>query len=404
VLYKTGHGFAEFLPFTYNYYKHRKKRALLALIHPRDVVVFMSKPSGQIHPLTGIRGVAAFAVMVMHLYQGAKMNEAGLQLGPLLPFAHHGEMGVDLFFMLSGFVMSMVHQKDFVDLTWAQCKRYWQLRFARVYPLHAFLLVLFVVCLWFGGKAYTGASIGHFLASLLLIQIWTPTESMFNPPSWSVAAEALAYLWFPVTGYLTGKIKGLWPNLVLLLLWVVVFRLFYTLYPINQWLPPVYTNWLGPAEAFRIAEEFVIGCFLYNLYKQPGLLQPQRSDVQGIILLISIYGLMALNIPQAWLVAPLAMLILTLAKPGPVLNGLLGNKVAIYFGEISYALYLCHSFFVMALLLVLPKVPHTPWVLGGLTTGYFAGAWLFAHLLYAYVETPARKWLRQAWAKPTLPG
>ena len=53
--------------------------------------------------LTGLRGIAAAWVLVFHLYQYSGSPD----LGPLTSLAGCGYMGVDLFFVLSGFLLSM---------------------------------------------------------------------------------------------------------------------------------------------------------------------------------------------------------------------------------------------------------------------------------------------------------
>ena len=67
--------------------------------------------SKQINTLTGVRGIAALWVVVLH---GANYTSAST----LLPewtsnLINKGWLGVDLFFILSGFVIAYVHQKDF---------------------------------------------------------------------------------------------------------------------------------------------------------------------------------------------------------------------------------------------------------------------------------------------------
>jgi len=55
--------------------------------------------------LTGLRGVAALWVLVFHLWQ--RTGAPALALGPLdfTPLAAHGYLGVDLFFVLSGYLI-----------------------------------------------------------------------------------------------------------------------------------------------------------------------------------------------------------------------------------------------------------------------------------------------------------
>ena len=368
-----------------------------------------------ISPLTGIRGLAALAVIVVHFYAHTGVKQHGFHMGVLQPIALHGWMGVDLFFILSGFVMALVHQKDFVEFSWQKCQKYWYLRFARVYPLHAFLMIIFLIAVvvksylqryglngqhlpllftqWMPTQAeYTT---GHFWASLLLVQIWSPTQSWFNPASWSVAAEALAYLWFPVLAYLSLRVNKLkWNWLILIAFWLA-FRIFDAFAPVESWLPSIYNNPHGINEAFRIAERFGVGCILFNIYKQAKNVNAKWFDSLGILSLISIYALMATNAYKEIIVVAMALLIYCLAQPGPLLTKLLGNRAAVYLGEISYAIYLCHGLFTMAVAQVLTKLPQTGathWVVFCI---YVLSICLFSHCLYTYIEKPARNWLRE---------
>ena len=63
---------------------------------------------GEIRALTGIRGIAACFVVIYHFYFGVlNKGSAGVILS-------HGYMAVDLFFVLSGFVMALTYQDKFL--------------------------------------------------------------------------------------------------------------------------------------------------------------------------------------------------------------------------------------------------------------------------------------------------
>ena len=90
--------------------------------------------SGQIHALTGIRGIAALWVVILH---GATYVNASSVLPQWLSnIINKGWLGVDLFFILSGFVIAYVHQSDFVQLKFNSIKQFLKLRLARIYPAH----------------------------------------------------------------------------------------------------------------------------------------------------------------------------------------------------------------------------------------------------------------------------
>jgi acyltransferase len=91
------------------------------------------RPSnGNIPALTGLRGVAAVWVMLYHMFTGRD-----------IPVVEFGYVGVDIFFVLSGFVLAHVYLRDPGLTTGEGYLRFLGVRLARVYPLH----VLTLVCL-----------------------------------------------------------------------------------------------------------------------------------------------------------------------------------------------------------------------------------------------------------------
>ncbi|HEY5822737.1 MAG TPA: acyltransferase family protein, partial [Cyclobacteriaceae bacterium] len=89
--------------------------------------------------LTPLRGIAAILVVVFH---------SNLMLGAFIPtgYTHlidDGWLWVDFFFVLSGFILAYVYTKDFSQSV--KRSAYWKYmgsRFARVYPLHFFTLII----------------------------------------------------------------------------------------------------------------------------------------------------------------------------------------------------------------------------------------------------------------------
>src|SRR5271156_6454871 len=85
-------------------------------------------------PLTGVRGLAALWVLFFHL-------DAFVPIGEV-PVISMGYVGVDVFFVLSGFILGHVHLDDFVDLSIGGIKRFLALRLSRVYPVHFTMLIM----------------------------------------------------------------------------------------------------------------------------------------------------------------------------------------------------------------------------------------------------------------------
>jgi peptidoglycan/LPS O-acetylase OafA/YrhL len=159
---------------------------------------------GKLASLTGIRALAAIWVLSFHLLGGTLAAFPGLP-APLKNAIGGGYLGVDLFFILSGFVLAYQYLDRFERVELGPYSRFLALRLARIYPVHLFTLVLTLVLVVAARLAgfphhsspeFFGA--GSFVANVLLVHAWGfCTGLTWNYPSWSVSCEFLAYLAFP---------------------------------------------------------------------------------------------------------------------------------------------------------------------------------------------------------------
>ncbi|MGB2665793.1 MAG: acyltransferase family protein, partial [Candidatus Acidiferrum sp.] len=82
--------------------------------------------------LTGIRAVAAIFVVFFHF--GDSFAALFPAFGVLRPIYKSGDMGVDLFFMLSGFVLSLNYLDGFRTISRGSYRKFLRARLARIYP------------------------------------------------------------------------------------------------------------------------------------------------------------------------------------------------------------------------------------------------------------------------------
>ncbi|MBC7799876.1 MAG: acyltransferase, partial [Gemmatimonadaceae bacterium] len=138
--------------------------------------------------LTGLRGAAAVLVMVHHFTLRDPASPA-----PLQTLFTHGYLAVDLFFVLSGFVMARAYG-DWFRGGWRSGAgaylTFMSRRVARLWPLHtAVVLVLLLI-----GTPTWPLMVA---TNLLMLQAWGFSQAL-NTPSWSVSTEMAAYALFPL--------------------------------------------------------------------------------------------------------------------------------------------------------------------------------------------------------------
>src|SRR5580700_199946 len=169
----------------------------------------MTKRRG-IPTMTGIRGAAAVWVMLFHAHLDAG-RFFGLPFLEKITLLGNGWHGVDLFFILSGFILMYAHERDFFEIRKSALIRFARLRFTRVYPLNAVVTSLIGVLVllspgfvaWY--RSAYGAlyfSTGGFLRTLFLATRWfLPPVGEWNMPVWSLSLEVLGYIMFPFLAF-----------------------------------------------------------------------------------------------------------------------------------------------------------------------------------------------------------
>ncbi len=177
---------------------------------------------GAIPSLTGVRGVAAAYVFLTHAQPVLALFLAVPAIDDWLVL-RNGFRGVDLFFLLSGFILMHVHAADFATLERERTRRFLVLRAFRVYPLNAAVLLLLVpaAVLLPGFVAWTRMrggvpvpwhehdfSAAGLLQSALLAQCWSGVKpGQWNGPAWSLSAEVFGYALFPPLAWMAMRVR-----------------------------------------------------------------------------------------------------------------------------------------------------------------------------------------------------
>jgi peptidoglycan/LPS O-acetylase OafA/YrhL len=344
--------------------------------------------TNEIKPLTGIRGAAAFLVMLYHYatYPAfAALHWSALQKGYLC---------VDLFFVLSGFVLALRYSKRFEENpSWTTYSAFIKARVARLYP--AYLLIIFLYyakwTLNFSGVNTTPYTSKEIAANFLLVQSWgiLPTRAIIWD-SWSVSVEAIAYLLFPLLLVIALE-KSIRTAAALALAAIASLG----------FIAHIGYGVSGPLDEMRVfpqlrcLAEFSLGLLAFRATRIAAC-QYALSAIAAPLLVFALAAVaFALDKTDVLTVLVFPVIVACLYYDNKVTAALVGNKVIYHLGEISYSLYLIHPFFVTiaghyaktAALRFNLSVPLLFVLLGAATT------WLAAFLVYRFVEVPGRRFL-----------
>jgi len=306
--------------------------------------------------LTALRGIAALTVLIFHINDGFR-----------------GYLAVDLFFLLSGFVLMHVYGR--MAVTRRGYLRFLQIRLARIYPIHLLTLLLLLPML----DTRPDFSLGALINSLLLLQSPWGSAS-WNYGAWSISAEWHAYLLFPLlaAGYCNRSNKSL--LLTLLACGVATIMLYQVAGSGNV------TN--SPVVLLRCLPEFVAGMTLYCLW-QRGVFHWLGHDAAFLIVVLALVAAETAGAPEILVLICLALLLLCSAGNRGYFARGLNSPMPQYLGYISYSLYMVQMVATVVSLQLFPKE----------SAGYdllFVGlSFALAAVISPTVEYPARDWLKR---------
>ncbi len=319
-----------------------------------------------------------------------------------------GYLGVELFFVLSGFILSHVYLRTVEGRRFGYGAFLWA-RIARIWPLHVATIV--GIGLLGFAAAVMGVEMTHSVlawnalpANLLLVHAWNLAPQVgWNHASWSISAEWFAYLAFPAFATVSAALARR-PRLAMagaLALIAAAYPLFQRAAGFPLTSATTEFGWL------RIVPPFAYGCALHLLWRS-GVVKSARVAKLGVgVGAALIAGLAMLAVPDALVVAAFGILILSLAGLSSTGSTWLTNPIGVYLGEASFALYMIAVPWRLAFGGLVGKLMHLPdgvhWPLP-VWLVLVAGAVPIAILAHNGVERPARILLRKiAELRPTRP-
>lgn len=296
----------------------------------------------EIRALTGLRGIAAMAIVFYH-FRPSDIEPERLRI-----VFDHGYLMVDLFLVLSGFILTMTYGTVFSGRFDLEAYRiFLSRRIARIYPLYAIMTTIAAGLVALGWMdRWPGPEVPVTLAiNYLMIQNWLMVPSL-DTPGWSIGAEWSAYLAFPLFVAIAYR-----PRPAIALAFIVASLL--GLYVMTQ-LPiladqPKRTGLLDiwhygtVFPVVRCLLTFLIGVAACRLMEVEAFRQALFMRWTGFAIVVAILAMMALADADIVIVALFPFLIASLSRDETPLGRMMGSPIVYRLGVLSYAVYLIHN-------------------------------------------------------------
>jgi peptidoglycan/LPS O-acetylase OafA/YrhL len=375
----------------------------------------LTRHRSPLNSLTGLRFFAASFVILFHTRLSVLL--AGKGFHAAANFVGNGYLAVPLFFMLSGYILAYNYCGQIETLN--HTFRFWEARFARIWPAYVFSLL----CSCFPLSNIPPLPIA--VRILCMVQSWDPFHpeyaAFWNFVCWTLSVEAFFYLLFPLLQVGLEKLhpaQAAFSGLCLISIAVLFntpYHNFATRYP-GPWF-------YIPAPVIHLPE-FLTGVIIGNLYLQsrgridwPRLLHwkgmSRNSAPTGAPLaagagfpFLTLIGLLSslfvLSAPhgrwEGFVLPSFGLFLFGIAAERSLISRFLSTPILILGGEISYAMYLL-------------RTPMQKWVLAipspqlsHIVEAVYLPLGLipFSLLCFYFIEGPSRRALRRLFA--TLQG
>lgn len=290
--------------------------------------------------LDGLRGMAILLVVLLHNF--GFMN-----------YFFFGWLGVDLFFVLSGFLITDILMNSLTNPFFL--RNFYMRRVLRIFPLYYIVLIIFLVLL--PTLKIQSLDISYYTSNQFWL--WTYLQNwlyIFKEPygdkillhTWSLAVEEQFYLIWPITILLIRKPKKLLLIVIIVLVSAIITRYIVWNYKIeNLAYSSLYT--------FTRIDGICIGCMLALLMKINSAFLKNHTSAIVLLMAIINFGFYFLNDRQSFTLPYLALVGYTtfailfgilvyeaVIAESKIIKLIFTQQLLIFFGKISYGLYVYH--------------------------------------------------------------
>jgi peptidoglycan/LPS O-acetylase OafA/YrhL len=335
-----------------------------------------------------LRGIAACTVaLIFHLrnFGGDSASVPYVQYQPVKWLYDFGGFGVDLFFVLSGFIFALKYAEPVRQRVVGPYK-FFILRFSRLYPLHLATLLVAAAVLSLIHAGGTNDAY-HFVLNLLMIQFWGFQKGFsFNTPAWTLSLEALCYIVFFLLAR-SKRIPFIIGSVCLLAIGIKI-EIQMPDYPLLNF------------NTGQALVAFFSGCIVALIFRSEYRVWARwmaLAIVINFIVSAAIDGTFSAALPYYYLSFDLLLFpsVLLCAISFPWLKRALEIRPLVFLGALSYTIYMVHFLVQMcintAFLRLARPVPYTElWFAPAYAAVVIALSWA----VHSKFELPSQQWIR----------
>jgi peptidoglycan/LPS O-acetylase OafA/YrhL len=334
----------------------------------------LAESSFRLLELDALRGLAAISVLLYHYTTGFDKH-----IGPhnVIVYFPHGGLGVNLFFIISGFVIFMTLKKvnrsmDFIVS-----------RFSRLFPAYWVAGILTFMIVSIGGLSGLEVSLKDALINLTMLANWF-TVPYIDPVYWTLSVELSFYVIMLII-YRTNMLKNI--DIIAIVWLIIIFIIRFIKYLFNLELPmPIIISiclwWanffiagimfykIKNKKASLINHIIIIWCYIYCISLKTDISQMLINAVYFGFFYFFCYGRLSFIV----------------------------RKSLLFLGLISYPLYLIHANVGYVIIRNLNKIAMNPNISVMIAT---VCALSLAWLIHRFVEKPAMQVIRKKYKAAT---
>ena len=280
--------------------------------------------------LDGFRAVSILLVLFFHYtyvyvnkYSGEELSSFSISFGGV---------GVNLFFMISGFVIFMtIKKKDLIGFIIS--------RFSRLFPVYWVGVCVTTVCLITFGQWYAEVELLNFLKNLTMLQYFLFGQNI-DGVYWSLRVELTFYVMLAIVYYGFNK-KYFWPFILIITMGAFAINWLHSTNNISSF----YVDIFRKLSISQFLPYFTLGMTLYFFTHEFIESSNKTKYIAFLTLIASIIDLLVNKtfVQSSVLIIASFLLVGMCYQRFILVRYLLEMRVMLFFGRISYSLYLIHQ-------------------------------------------------------------